>query len=240
MKKITLITASALALGGIGLTTGAHFVHADAATPNVQLQDAKATPSPRLIILDTGEFVNPVHMDPYDYELNNMGVGFETGKVELEYKSKALLSIDAGSPRHFTLKLPTEFDTIAGKNGGADLKAAITAEYKLPGDSDYTSFAPEDIDASQLGLVDFRLSPTQLINMGSVTNIRISINYGKILDSLGQDGSFDYKKIIPDSTAGGYTFSGVMSTAEWINLWPSDAATGTTDGTEAALAGTKP
>jgi hypothetical protein len=239
MKKITLLTASVLALGSIGLTTGAQLVHADAATPQTSVTTSGSqVKDPRITILDKGEFVSPILIDTYDYEMNAMG--FSTGKVVMEYDSKSLATIAIGETKHFNLLLPSEFNLISGKDGGADLKNAITASYLLPGDSEYTEFKPEDINTSYEGQVDFKLSSTRFINIGQTTKIKIQINYGKILDALGQGSSFDYKKIIPDSKAGGYTFKGMLTDDDWINLWPEGGATGLTDKGVAANSGNKP
>ncbi len=239
MKKVTLLTASVLALGSIGLTTGAQLAHADVATPQTSINSNGVQVSdPGITILDKGEFVNPITIDTYDYTLNSMG--FSTGKVVMEYDSKSLFTIAVGETKHFNLLLPEEFNLISGKDGGADLKGAITASYKLPGSTDYTDFTPEDITTDYEGQVDFKLSATSLVNIGETTKIKIQIDYGKILDSLGQDGSFDYKKIIPDSKAGGYTFKGMLTDDDWINIWPEGGATGLTDKGEAANSGTKP
>lgn len=239
MNKITLLTASVLALGGVGLSTGAQLAHADVVSPNVALQAPTANPSPRITILDQGEFTNPLLLDTYDYSLNQIP-GFETGKVVMEYDSTSLITVGIGVERHFNLKLPSEFNRISGLNGGANLKSAITAEYKLPGDNDYTQISPEDINTTYEGQVDFKLKATEIINIGQKMSIKVQINFGKILDGLDLGPTFDYKTLIPDATGGGYTFSGTVSTDEWLDVWPAMAATGTTDGTEAAKSGTKP
>ena len=239
MKKITLLTASALALGSIGLTTGAQLVHADDTTPQTSVTaSGPQVKDPGITILDKGEFVNPIMIDTYDYALNSMG--FSTGKVVMEYDSKSLFTIALGETKHFNLLLPSEFNLISGKDGGADLKNAITASYLLPGDTDYTDFTPEDITTSYEGQIDFKLSATKFVNIGQTTKIKVQIDYGKILDALGQGSSFDYKRIIPDSKAGGYTFKGMLTDDDWINIWPEGGATGLTDKGVAANSGTKP
>lgn len=232
MKKITLLTASVFALGGVALSTGTQLVHADVASTNITLQNQIANPSPRITILDHGEFAKPITLDTYEYSLNQIP-GFESGKVVLDYDSSSIGTIGIDIERHFNLKLPTEFNRISGLNSGANLKAAIKAEYKLPGDLEYTEISPEDINTSYEGQVDFKLRATKLISAGQKTSIKVQINYGQILDELDLGSSFDYKSLIPDAVAGGYTFSGTMSTNEWLSIWPSVAATGTTDGTEA-------
>ncbi len=239
MKKLTLLTASVIALGSVGLTTGAQLAHADVVSPQASLnsQDPQVKDA-GVVVLDKGEFVNPITMDTYDYSMNALGLA--TGKVVMEYDSKSLVTIALGEEKHFNLKLPEEFNLISGKNGGADLKNAITASYELPGNTDYTNFKPEDINTSYEGQIDFKLSATSIINIGQTTKIKIQIDYGKILDALGQGSTFDYKKIIPDSKEGGYTFKGVLTNSDIIDIWPSDGATGVTDNSIAAKSGTLP
>lgn len=233
MKKITLLTASILALGTAGFTVGSQVAHADVATPSAQSVGISARSNAGITIADTGKFESPITLSAYDNELNALGVGFQTGQVEMNYDSKALVSFGAGMTKHFNLKLPKEFNIISTMNGGLNLRNAITASYKLPGATDYTTIPPEDINTAYAGQVDFRLSPTHLINWGSTTKIRIKIDYSKILDGL--PAGTNYKKIINDSKSGGYVFRGVLTDNECIQLWPDTAAEGITDGIVAAL-----
>lgn len=240
MKKMTLLTASVLALGSVGLTATTQLAHADAVGSQTTINSSgPQVKDPGITILDKGEFVNPITMDTYDYTINQIP-GFETGKVTLEYDSTSLFTIAIGESKHFNLKLPSEFNRISGLNGGANLKSAITASYKLPGNSDYTNFSPEDITTSYEGQIDFKLSATSLVNIGQTTKIKVQINYGKILDELDLGSSFDYKTLIPDSTSGGYIFQGILTDDDWINIWPEGGATGITDNHIAANSGTKP
>lgn len=235
MKKITLLTVSVLALASVGLTATAQLAHADDAGPQTTINSSgPQAKDPGITILDKGEFVNPITLDAYNYDLNKIP-GFETGKVVMEYDSTSLFTIAIGETKHFNLKLPSEFNRISGLNGGANLKSAITAQYKLPGSSDYTDFKPEDITTSYEGQIDFKLSATSLVNIGQTTKIKVQINYGKILDDIGQGHDFNYKTLIPDSTSGGYVFQGILTDDDWINIWPEGGATGVTDGIRAAL-----
>ncbi|KZK05507.1 MULTISPECIES: hypothetical protein [Lactococcus] len=235
MKKITLLTASILALGTAGFTAGSQVAHADVATPSAQSVGISARSNAGITIADTGKFESPINLSAYDHELNGLGMGFQTGEVTINYDSKALVSFGLGMTKHFNLKLPKEFDAISTMNGGLNLRNAITASYKLPGATDYTDFEPEDINTAYAGQIDFRLSPTCLVNLGSTTKIRITIDYGKILDGLKVPAGFDYKSIIQDSKAGGYIFRGVLTDNECIQLWPDTAAEGITNGIEATL-----
>ncbi|MBK5077713.1 hypothetical protein IL308_13325 [Lactococcus lactis] len=236
MKKVTLLTASVLALGSVSLTVGSQIAHADATAPQPSLNGlGPQVKDPGVTILDKGEFVNPITLDTYDYSLNAMG--FSTGKVVMEYDSKSLISIAIGQTKHFNLKLPDEFERISGMNGGANLKSVITASYQLPGDTDYTDFQPDDITTSYEGQIDFKLDATKIIAIGQTTKIKIQIDYGKILDTLPV--GTDYKLIIPDSKSGGYTFKGILTDDDWINIWPEGGATGITDKGIAANAGPK-
>ncbi|MEG1487651.1 hypothetical protein [Lactococcus sp.] len=233
MKKITLITTSILALGSIGITTGAQLAQADVVSPNTTIQSTSAeTPNPRIVIGDKGTF-EEINLIQYNYELNHMGAGFETGKVVIDYKSESLLDWGIARDKHFNLKLPKEFNTIASMNSGANLKSVITASYKLPGHTDYTDFSLEDINTSYIGQIDFKLPANTILQFGDETDIKIEINYGKLLDSLNRPSDFDYKRIIPDSTTGGYGFEGLLADGEWIELWPGGAAKGISNGDKA-------
>ncbi|WDA67295.1 hypothetical protein [Lactococcus lactis] len=176
MKKISLLTASILVLGSIASTAGSQLVHADVLTPQSSLNSsAPQVKDPGITVLDRGEFVNPITLDSYNYDLNQLGFG--TGKVVMEYDSTSLFTIAIGESKHFNLKLPDEFERISGLNEGANLKSAITASYKLPGNTDYTDFKSDDITTSYEGQIDFKLSATSLVNIGQVTKIKVQIDF---------------------------------------------------------------
>ncbi|MEG2535937.1 hypothetical protein [Lactococcus sp.] len=236
MKKITLLTTTILALGSIGITTGAQLAQADVVSPNTTIQSTTSeTPSPRIVVGDKGTF-EQIMLDQYDYELNHMGVGFETGNMVIDYKSKSLFDWGFETDKHFNLKLPKEFNAIASMSNGETLKSFIKASYKQPGHNEYTEISRENINTEYVGQIDFKLPATTIIHLGDETDIKIEIQFGKILDSLNRPSDFDYKKIIPDSKTGGYNFEGLVADGEWLELWPGDAAKGISDGDEAVKA----
>lgn len=229
MKNIKVLTVSLLTLA----TVVAYGRNASAdATVEPQPNTSQSTVyNPGIVILDQGIFDSPILLDQYNHDLNQ--VNFDTGKIVFDYSSKSLITIAIGETKHFNLKLPEEFNRISGLNEGSNLKSAITASYKLPGESDFRPFTPEDITTSYEGQVDFKLSAKHIINAGQTTKIKVSINYGKILDSLNLGADYDYHNIIANAVSGAYEFKGVLTNDDCIDIFPDSSAIGVTSGNSA-------
>lgn len=234
MKKNTLVASSILALGIIGMSTPITSVFAESITyQSVNNSTDINGENPENIVLDQGEFDSPINLSQYNYSFNNGDFNFGTGKVVFDYSSKSLIDLDEETDRYFNLKLPSEFKLITGKNNETVLKNAITASYKLPGKTDYTNFSVSNIDTSHKGQINFTLPKTALISTNQVTNIKVQIDFGKILDDLALGSDYDYTQIIPNAKNGSYKFKGAVTSEDHFNVIPDGMTIGYTDDGEA-------
>jgi hypothetical protein len=184
-----------------------------------------------MVILDNGEFNSPILLDPYDFSLN--ALGFNTGKVVFSYSSTSLIDLDETVAKYFNLELPKEFDSISIIDHGEALKKSITASYKLPEQTDYKTFTIQDIDTSHNGQINFSLPTSAVISTGEVTNFRVQIDFGKILDSMNLGENYDYTQQIPNATGNSYHFKGALSSSDYFTSLPEGLAIGYTEGNQA-------
>ncbi len=229
MKKLILLTTSVLSLGLVIFTTEPSLTHA--ATTQISTPSTETKGENDNIILDKGYFSSPMLLDPYNY--GNNAIGFNTGKVVLSYTSTSLVDLDETVSKYFNLKLPSEFEQISEMNKGNDLKIAITASYKLPRGTDYITFTPKEIDTSHQGQINFTLPTTALIYAGEITNVRLQVDFGKILDSLDLGPDYNYTQLIPDATSSAYEFKGVLTSHSHFKRFPTGTAIGYTEGDKA-------
>lgn len=232
MKKTLLLISSLFTLGTVAVISTSTLTSVQAnttksfgATSSVDSIDSE------VVILDKGEFDSPMLLDPYDYSLNSLG--FNTGKLVFSYTSTSLVDLDETVEKYFNLKLPKEFNLISDKDGGEDLREAITASYKLPGQSDYKKLSGEAIDTSHKGQINFTLPTSAIIPTGEITNFRIQIDFGKILDSLKLGEDYDYTQQIPNASDGSYHLKGALSSSSHFKFLPEGAALGYTNGGKA-------
>lgn len=179
-------------------------------------------------ILGYGEFDNPLNLDQYDYSLNQLG--FSTGKVVLTYSAKALTDITVDKDIYFNLKLPTEFKKLHQMK--ENLKPSIMASFKLPEDAGFKNISSEDISTENEGMIDFHLNAKEPVKADQPITVKVSIDYGKMLDDLNLGASYDYQTIIPNAE-GSYEFRGMLTSNKHLLSFPEKAATGLTEGNSA-------
>ena len=232
MKKIILLTASTLALSSICSLALSPLVQANTFSGETSSSLVKnKNNDSEIVILDKGEFNSPILLDPYDFSLNS--IGFNTGKIVFNYNSTSLTDLDETTAKYFNLKLPIEFNNISKIDHGEAIKEAITASYKLPGQTDYKNITMQDIDTTHSGQVNFKLPTSAIISKGEVTTFRVQINFGKILDSMNLGEDYDYTQQISNATGNSYNFKGALTSTDYFTSLPESAAIGYTDGNQA-------